>query len=116
MIAEMMQDMRAEYERREEALHREIARLRTERDDALSRAQAPAKPARCKACGAAVALLALLVAALLPAQRSQTDAECAARLSACGDEVQAMRDSLVVADLGDYAEDVCDLEGVGGYE
>lgn len=116
MIAEMMADMRAEYERREEALHREIARLTTERDDALARAQAPAKPSRCKACGAAVALLALLVAALLPAQRPQVDADCAARLSACGDEVRAMRDSLVVADLGDYAEDVCDMEGVGGYE
>lgn len=108
MIAEMMADMRAEYERREEALHREIARLVAERDAALARAVPP--PRRCAACGAAVAFLALVVAVLLPAR---PDIECASRLSACGDELQAMRESMVMLDTGeDY---VCELEGEGGH-
>lgn len=113
MIAEMMADMRAEYERREEALHREIARLTAERDDALARVVPTPPPRRCAACGAAVTILALAVALLLPTQPAQVDTECALRLSACGDEVQAMRESMVVVDTGeDY---VCDLEGEGGY-
>jgi len=95
MIAEMMADMRAEYERREEALHREIARLTAERDDANAR------------------FVALAVALLLPTQPAHVDTECALRLSACGDEVQAMRESMVVVDTG---EDVCELEGEDGYD
>lgn len=95
MIAEMMADMRAEYERREEALHREIARLTAERDDANAR------------------VVALAVALLLPTRPAHVDTECALRLSACGDEVQAMRESMVVVDTG---EDVCELEGEDGYD
>lgn len=102
MIAEMMSDMRAEYERREEALHREIARLTLERDDALARTLPPSPQPRCITCGVAVALLALLVALLLPGQPPpQVDVECPARLEACWDEVHAL-----VAVEGD----VCELE------
>lgn len=113
MIAEMMADMRAEYERREEVLRREIARLTLERDEALARTLPPSPQPRCITCGVAVALLALLVALVLPTRPAQVDVECASRLSACGDELQAMRESMVVVDTGeDY---VCDLEGEGGY-
>ena len=113
MIAEMMADMRAEYERREEVLHREIARLTAERDEALACAVPPPASRRCAACGAAATLLALLIVLLLPTRTTQVDVECASRLSACGDEIQAMREGMVVVDTGeDY---VCDLEGEGGY-
>lgn len=114
MIAEMMADMREEYERREERLRAEIARLTAERDDAIARASAPAPARRCVTCGAAVAFLALVVAVLLPTQVPRRDVECEAALTACRNDVQVMRESVAVSDTDeDY---VCELEGEGGHD